>query len=519
MRPRGRPQRLPYDNSTARSERPDGNKRLAWLLATSRLLTPAAASYSRAGFANVLHDAGLSADPSRISRWEAGTEALPQRLVRAYEQACGLGPHSLDLVRRMLTRTGYATHRPAANPAPDAPDPTRIDVMVDNMSAGQADGLAWLDFVDEIDRYDRVYMHRKTWTEITSRLVDELSRAQGLAGMRRYEAAAALVADDRSRTYLSKSIGKLALTPNHRLVLPALHLLGEIGTPAASTLVLRLLDAREAALRSAASIVAASMVLRGRMDAAATELERYVGTSLVHTDHADRPPSVALTDLAVRLDDDAFDRVVSATPSPQVRQALVQVYDSHELIAGDVARMVSDRIALQSETTFGRQTMDPDLMLRALIREALCHVSRERRHVASHVLAVSPFGPAVADGLLEITEHADDHLARLAWLSVRRLAGVVDQDRLVHRVMTESRPHLRNVAILSLVGSPSPIPGNAVDQLAGIAADGRAPYRDVDATIVALALMGHTNRISGAARGSDDDTGAWWTALRGAIHE
>ena len=49
-RSRGRPQRLPNDASSIASDEYEGNKRLAWLLATNRMLGPATKESTRSDF-------------------------------------------------------------------------------------------------------------------------------------------------------------------------------------------------------------------------------------------------------------------------------------------------------------------------------------------------------------------------------------------------------------------------------------------------------------------------------------
>ncbi len=73
---------------------------MAWLLATTRLLSPATSELSRDAFMHQMRQHGISLDASRVSRWESGSQPVSARLLGAYESVVGL-PTGTLLARKV----------------------------------------------------------------------------------------------------------------------------------------------------------------------------------------------------------------------------------------------------------------------------------------------------------------------------------------------------------------------------------------------------------------------------------
>ena len=112
--------------------------------------------------------------------------------------------------------------------------------------------------------YERVYVHAATWTTVCNQLIDELTRSSGVAFLRRYEAAVALLANPQSRRHVTRSVGRFVMHPDAQNVAPALGLLREVADEAAGELVLRLMRGDNGLLRRGAIGVAGAWRRRAR---------------------------------------------------------------------------------------------------------------------------------------------------------------------------------------------------------------------------------------------------------------
>ncbi len=231
--------------------------RVAWLLATSRLLHPDPAHTHRDHFVAALRDRGVTVDNTRISRWESASVPVPEPVIHAYEDVLGLGHGSLTTVVAGLRRLlgGGPVHR-----APDLHfrESVDLDHLLDLVTSRRSHGAHWQRVAVELTRHDRVFLRQKEWTKIANRLVVELSRSTGLGYVRRYEAAATLIRHPSAQRHLSRALGSFVMNPDTQVVAPVLNLLAEVDNPAASDLVLRMLEGESRVLRRAASSVAAA---------------------------------------------------------------------------------------------------------------------------------------------------------------------------------------------------------------------------------------------------------------------
>ena len=517
-RPRGRPQRLPHDDTPIESDTFDGNKRLAWLIATTRLLGHQTRNLNRADFVNLMRARGVRIDSSRISRWESGLEYLAPRLVRAYEEVAGLPAEQLGAVRRALARSGQLQTRPTERGEPPD-DPNRIDELLDGLESQQIRGDRWLWLADQLRRYQSVYLHRKTWQDLADQLVDELARSATIPYLARYEAAAALMNAPHAQPYLTRSVGRYVLDPQTRVITPVLAVLAEIEDKAASDLVLRLMSASNANLRRSAAIVASSMLRRGHLEAGHKVLEVHVGHELANSPGQ---PSVVTLDLAARLTDGQFERVLIAAGDEVTHAALRQARTHRELVDADQARTLADHIGLHAELLCARTAHDPDLMLRRLVREALFHVHRERRHLASVMLLASPYASSVGEVALRLTAHADERLAALCWSLVARMTPALGALAILERLEAEPRPGLRARAATALMWARPPLPDDAVKRLVLLADGAQDDHNAATAAVLALGLAGRGEELARIAQGGNDHIAslARWAAERGpAVQE
>lgn len=512
-RSRGRPQRLPNDASPIASDDYEGNKRLAWLLATNRMLGPKTRTCTRAEFVAMMKDRGIRIDSSRISRWESGLEYISPTLVEAYETVCGLQPAQIGAVRRVLAREGRLLTRSSERNAGSA-SPERIDELLDGLESGRIRGDQWIWLADQLRRFQSIYLHRRTWQDLADQLVDELSRSSSIAYLARYEAAAALMKSPQAQPYLSKSVGRYVLDPETQVITPVLQVLSEVREPGASDVVLRLVGASNVKLRRSAAIVAAAMIRRGNLAPDHKDLERQVGRDLLD---APGRPSVVTLDLASRMTDAQFDRLRRSTKDDRVRATLQQARANRELVEPEQARLLADHIGLHAELLCARAAADPDQMLRRLIREALFHVHRSRRHLASALLLASPYAEAIGEVVLRLTSHADERVASPCWSLVGRMTPAISTTELADLVAAETRHELlpRATAALMWVGSDLPETGVEALLRAVHNGSGDAAY----AAILTLGLADRQQELAEIAERGPDHLGRLvrWAAARGPV--
>ncbi len=518
QRRRGRPQRLPFEPAPTAHAPFDVDCRLAWLLATSRLLTPATAELPREAFLERIRAQGVSIDASRISRWESGQLPATHKLVAAYESVIGLPDGALWATSRLLHRSAGADARSAAVRPVEARTSEELDDLFDRIESRTATGGHWLRMTSDLAHFERVYLHRTTWTTLCTQLVAELTRSSGIAFFRRYEAACALLAHPQGGRHLSRSLGRFVLHPDVQNVAPAITLLREVSDQAAGGLVLRLMSDQNKMLRRGARGVAAAMVARDRFPVGSVEtLEHHTGAALRKRGAIAR--NTDAIDLATQLPDDSYDRVLAAIPEPRVRRRVEHARETMELVPRDLARAISEAVATYAEAATRRAAYDPDQMLRRLVRESLFHVQRERRHLASVLVAVSPYGEHVARAVLDLASDGDDLVANMSWSVLRRMGHVLEGRRVVDALADELRDGVRARGLVTLGLTTGPLSEDAAEMMVATAKEGSSDALR-HAAVFALGMTDHERlRVLATEEPDLARSVGWWRSLGLAIHD
>lgn len=518
QRRRGRPQRLPFEATPSSHPSFDVDCRLAWLLATSRLLSPGTTDLPREAFLDKVRGQGVSIDASRISRWESGQLPATHKLIEAYEDVIGLPDGTLWATSRLLHRSAGEDARSASVRPAEARTSEELDDLFDRIEARTATGGHWLRMTSDLAHFERVYLHRTTWTTLCTQLVGELTRSSGIAFFRRYEAACALLAHPQGGRHLTRSLGRFVLHPDAQNVAPALTLLREVSDQAAGGLVLRLMSDQNRMLRRGASGVAAAMVARGRFPQGSVDtLEAHTGMELGKRGPIERRTDAI--DLATQLPDESYDRVLAAIPEPGVRRRVEHARETLELVPRDLARPVSEGVATYAEAATRRAAYDPDQMLRRLVRESLFHVQRERRHLASVLLAVSPYGEPAARAILELASDSDDLVAGMSWSVLRRMGHVLDRRKVADVVADESREGIRARGLMTLGLTTGSLEDDAAELIVASAKEASTDSLR-HAAVFALGMTDHERLRALAA---EDPALArpvsWWRSLGPALHD
>lgn len=489
--------------------------RTAWLLATARLLSPTTATMPRETFLERIRERGLRADPSRISRWESGQIQPNHAVVTAYEEVIGLPDGALWSAANLLRR--YAPGTPLLEPTGPVPA-EELDEIFDLVEGREATGGHWLRMTGDLARFERVYLHRTTWNTLCTQLLAELTRSGGPAFLRRYEAACALLAHPQGRGHLSRNLGRFVMHPHIQNVAPVITLLREVADDSAGNLVLRLMNDDNAVRRRGATGVAPALAARGHLPGGwPALLERHTGRELSKGGALSRRTDAI--DLITHLPKDGYERVLAGLRDPRTRRRVEMARATMELVPKDLGRAISEGIATVAEAAGPRVSFDPDQMLRRLVREALFHAHRERRHLAGVMVAVSPYAPAVARSVLELTADPDDLVASMSWSFLRRLAHVLDRTEVYELAAAEERPGVQARALVTLGLAVGELPEEGVTRIAAaVTASDQEAQRH--AAVFALGMIDHPRLVALAeADPALAARTAWWRSLGPAIHD
>lgn len=448
--------------------------RVAWLLATTRLLHPH--DPGRSAFVASLREQGITADLSRVSRWESGVVPIPGRVVLAYESVLERPSGSLLAVTRELQRTSSLRSSRVESSAytDDARDGGLDFETLLELAVGprpQLGGGDWLRLAVELSRYESVFIPRTSWRLLCSRLIDELARTTGLDQLRRYEAAVVLTQHPHSQQHVIRSLGEWLTRSDVQLVSPMLSLLQEIDVEAASLLAVRLLDSEVPAIRDHALTVAAAKLARGHLDPSTIgRVERHGLRHIVDTLHPMRVQNGL--DVAAHLPQRAFDSVVQAVQDRLVRSRAELAREHSELIPTKLGRALARAVSIRAQRPFQHSGGEADRMLEHLVHEVLCHVHEPRRAAAAHLLAASPYARTLETALLSLTIDERDLVAIRAWDALLAMGHCSYPEVVADRVITERRPAVAAAALAALRGCSSPLEERHSTAVARVAAEG-----------------------------------------------
>lgn len=520
-RRRGRPQRLPEEAHTISSGQVGCDQRIAWLLTVSRLFGADPDLSRRDGFMAALAARGIPVDKSRISRWESGLQPLPARVTATYETVLGIPEGKLVATAGGLRRAFGTGPTPRDNsPRETDLDDGELNRLLDLTESGKATGAEWLQLADHFSRFDRVFLRERDWTQICQELVGELGSAVGTGYVRRYEAAASFLRNPHARRHLMLAVGHFVTNPDTQVVAPILNLLSEVPDPAAAALTLRMLsaDSDNKYLRRAASSVAAVKLARGHFDEAALDrLEAHVIGALRRGEALDG--RLDSFDLAVQLPEHSWARIEGALKTRRAYAQVMQARTGGELVnAARAASVVAELApAIQADTP-SHHVQDPDLMLRRLLREALLHSHKPRRHHAALLIAASPYATAAAHHLLNLAKSENDLLAARAWTVLMRLGDGGRRNDVVTQAIAETRPTIRARALVA-----AGLGGSLTDEQAQaiVGKLDHAKPLERHATLFALGMAG-SPELTALADSPDPDTQrgvAWWLSQGAAIQD
>ena len=511
-RRRGRPQRLPEDRSPMGSHTVGVDQRVAWLLTTSRLLGPDAALARRDGFLKALRDRGVKVDNTRISRWESGLHSLPLHVIESYESVLGAAEGSLVAVVSGLRRafgSGKIPREPALND--EAVSAIDVDALLDRVEAGTAHGGNWLRLVSELSRFDRVFLRRAEWQRLCDQLIRELATSSGPGFVRRYEAAAMLIRHPEGQRHLTRALGFFVMHPDTQVMAPVLNLLAEVPDRAANELVLRMLHSDNPGLRRAAAGVAATKIVRRHLqDDVLEDLERHVVGNLRRGDSLDL--RLDSFDLAVQLPEHSWERISGALRTRRAHQLVERARQDGELLPWSQTSTIINQMSLEvQQETPAHGPSEPDVLLTRLLREALVHAHKPRRHHAALLLAASPYAAAVSRHCLRLAGGENDVLAARAWTVLMRVRHPQGRQHLLDAALNEQRSAVRSRALLNVGLAVGPIEAeDAAKILDGVTESSRPIERHAAMFAIGMTGMSHLQELADQDNEWPGRSARWW---------
>ncbi|QNN51702.1 hypothetical protein [Nocardioides mesophilus] len=496
------------------------NHRVAWLLASSRVYAEDAALSHRDKFVQALNARGVPADQARVSRWETGNLWVPDRVVTAYEQVLGLVPGHLAAtvhgLRRSLDPLSPGTETTAA-------DPDLLHQELDQLfehALGRGHSSDWLALTHYLAVHPTVYLRPETWTDLSDRLVSELSRATGGAFTRRYEALRTLIRHDAAQRHVLRSIGRFVTDPEAQSVVLPLTLLQEVTHPRAAELVMRLLSTSSGALQEGAAWVAASKLARGHFDdETERRLEGFAVLMIAAMPRAHR--DVDIFDVAARLPEDRRARVTAAIRETRAFAKFDTLVRQGEVVASGLARDAAVQVAhVAQKLTPPPYHIEPDGMLQRLVREAMFHGHQERRHQAAVLLTTSRYRAGVAAGLAAQVQSGDPEVARPACGVLRYLATEVQRPQLLSWAGDPAREEIQDYALMALGRLPQGLQPAEQQTMLDLIEDAEQEPVQL-AAVGALGMCGspHLRRLADGGDSPAAQAAAWWLRMGPGMHE
>jgi hypothetical protein len=133
---------------------------------------------------------GLTASPSRLSRWEYGNSRGSCRLLRAYESGCALPPFLLFALNdRQLRRTSGAFSDVSSVESTDllvADD--SYEILDRALTDAHVSGSDWYQLASFAASHNYFYLSRRNTRIVARRLIEELARSLGPGYILRFEA-------------------------------------------------------------------------------------------------------------------------------------------------------------------------------------------------------------------------------------------------------------------------------------------------------------------------------------------
>lgn len=501
----------------------DSTARIAWLLITLRQHSGLEHLSPRKDFAAALVRLGVNADPSRVSRWESGSQYAPERVLHGYGELLGYPPGHLTSVAQNLRCALDPGAPPGVLLIKDVPSTDReLNDLFAGIEAGEHDGTDWTRLAASLTEGTPMFLPEKMWASLSERILNEAVRSTGIAHIRRTAASAVFARHAPSQRVMIQSVGRLVTLPGPRFVGPAMMLLRAVDTAQVDGLLLQMFESSPPLIRRGAAAVITSKLARNNFD----EQTRDRIAGILTTEFAALRGRVFPTDrvgVLATLDRMRQKRVLAALPEAVDSVRLEELISTGLSVPMETSHRIGVQVARRVVALEGRSGSlpEPDRMLIRLIEEALFHIHRERRHQAICLLGVSPFCRSLPTALLQVIDASDPYVAARC---MSLIAFLRPEPSIAGQLLTWAFHHpnhqLRARAMIALVPLGRSLTDATLDEIAALAS-----ASSVRATLVTAAhLLGSIGPHAGARLAGTSDAEAaaiveWWRVSGPAIAE
>lgn len=214
-----------------------------WIMRVSRLAY-CQDEEATAQLVKVFASWGLTASPSRLSRWEYGHSRGTARLLRAYESGCGLPPYLLFALNDRQVRAHDNTFADVASiEVTDFLKAEDIYAILDRaIGDDTVSGSDWYQLATFAASHKYFYLSHGNTRMVARRLIEELARSLGAAYILRYEALHLLASQSRIHDALIEQLGEMFEDESTGAVGDAVSLIMRAAPPVRDELVLNMRD-------------------------------------------------------------------------------------------------------------------------------------------------------------------------------------------------------------------------------------------------------------------------------------
>lgn len=232
---------------------------------------------------------GLTASPSRLSRWEYGNSRGTSRLLRAYESGCALPPFLLFALNdRQVRGTTEVFSDVSSVELPELFVADDIYEILDRaLTDAEVSGSDWYQLASFAASHKYFYLSRSNTRIVARRLIEELARSLGPGYILRYEAFHLLAGQSRMHEALVEQLIAMFEDESTGCVGDAISLILRAEPQAGKALMARLRDADSPMARQGRAWF--SDILRDRAPTPSTAVNRFSVASHADALHRELP--------------------------------------------------------------------------------------------------------------------------------------------------------------------------------------------------------------------------------------
>ncbi len=412
--------------------------RAAWLLQVCRVARHP--GQTRRAFAGNLNEAGFAADEWTLTRWESGEHKIHLKAGRAYDAILHDGrpliTAALAYIKSSPMRAGRNSREsPVANL-----DDMQFDALFARVHSGNGTGLDWYNLLIDRRVHEANFLPSFIWTALTTNLLDELPRAVGSAIALRKKALHLItgggngVVEKAYRDHLASQTCQVLTSSMLNLV--------NGKSPAYNRLALDSLRHADARGRWAAMHAVAGKLALGHFRTADLSRISAEALAIVREGPLHDGGEALLRALPV---DAQFQIAQSVRNGPLLLKSLTSLHPlstSWRTLLRTISQEARDDLAVLA--------LQEDVMLEALVTEAIVHPHFEGRIAARILLEASPYRPALARSAARLLALAPpEHQAPLGEFLVF-MVGDENREQLIAVVASRQSELARYYALLAL---------------------------------------------------------------------